>query len=87
MAKINTTMGPDVCKDLPLMKEWKVSRYFRKTVAQLHDEFRNDAERVIGMPNPSHATVGNGLGSIPGNIYMIFYISIPKAIILLYICI
>ena len=70
MAKIVRSVDPNGDKNLPLMKEWKSSRYFRKTVVQLRTEFRNDAEKVIGMPvsNQSANCIQNGLGSIPGKI-------------------
>ena len=60
----------DIEKDLPMIKEWKTSRYFRKTVVQLRTEFRNDTESVIDVQNVCHPSrhPGNELGSIPGKI-------------------
>ena len=57
-------------KDLPLMKEWKTSRYFRKTVVQLRTEFRNDTESTIQVQTSNSSSNGsqNGLGSIPGKV-------------------
>lgn len=67
MAKI-PNVDFDMNNDLPMIKEWKSSRYFRKTVVQLRTEFRNDTESVIDSPNVCHSSrvPGNGLGSIPG---------------------
>ena len=58
----------EVDKELPMMKEWKSSRYFRKTVVQLRTEFRNDTESVIDSHNMCQSSrhPANGLGSIPG---------------------
>ena len=58
----------DIDKELPMIKEWKSSRYFRKTVVQLRTEFRNDTESVIDVQNMCHSSrhPANGLGSIPG---------------------
>ena len=70
MAKIVRSSDHIGNKDLPLMKEWKTSRYFRKTVVQLRTEFRNDTESTIQVQtsnSPSNGTQ-NGLGSIPGKV-------------------
>ena len=52
------------------MKEWKTSRYFRKTVVQLRTEFRNDTESTIQVQTSNSPSNGsqNGLGSIPGKV-------------------
>lgn len=72
MAQIANIANVDfeVDKELPMMKEWKSSRYFRKTVVQLRTEFRNDTESVIDSHNicQSSRHPANGLGSIPGKI-------------------
>ena len=68
MAKTANNVDFGMDKDLPMIKEWKSSRYFRKTVVQLRTEFRNDTESVIDAPNMCHSSrlPGSGLGSIPG---------------------
>ena len=68
MAKTVKNANVNTGKELPLMKEWKSSRYFRRTVTQLRTEFRNDSESTVGIPgsNQSLNNEKNGLGSIPG---------------------
>ena len=55
--------------DLPLIKEWKVSRYFRKTVAQLHTEL-GKAPEIIDTTSAqkcgNQRNNQNGLHIIPG---------------------
>ena len=55
--------------DLPLIKEWKVSRYFHKTVAQLHTELKNAPEitdTTSGQKFGNQCHNQKGLRSIPG---------------------
>ena len=68
MTAIANDVDFEVDKELPMIKEWKSSRYFRKTVVQLRTEFRNDTESVIDSHNTCHSSrhPANGLGSIPG---------------------
>ena len=71
MAKTVKNANVNTGKELPLMKEWKSSRYFRRTVTQLRTEFRNDSESTVGIPGPNQSlnSEKNGLGSIPGKKY------------------
>ena len=68
MAKTTRKSALTEVKDLPLMKEWKVSRYFRKTVAQLHTELKNAPEINDSTTGQNCGTLNNlkGLRSIPG---------------------
>ena len=80
MAKTVRNVDVNTGKELPLMKEWKSSRYFRRTVTQLRTEFRNDSESTVGIPGSNHSlnSDNNGLGSIPGKNVNFIHVEFKK---------
>ena len=80
MAKTVQNTDVNTGKELPLIKEWKASRYFRKTVLELRTEFRNDSESTMGIlgSNQSLNSERNGLGSIPGKNIKCMHVSMAS---------